>query len=60
MIPALFLRQIIASAFPDHSWMETTVRYLVYVLLCAALILTVNSGVLYTVRAARILSSKGE
>jgi CDP-diacylglycerol--glycerol-3-phosphate 3-phosphatidyltransferase len=60
LIPALFFRQIIASAFPEHSWMETSVRYLVYGLLVVVLILTVNSGVLYTVRAAKVLGSKGE
>jgi CDP-diacylglycerol--glycerol-3-phosphate 3-phosphatidyltransferase len=59
-IPALFLRQIVASAFPAAPRLETAVRYLAFALLGVALLLTVYSGVLYTVRAAKILGSRGE
>ena len=59
-IPALLFHQVMLAAFPDYPWMEEASRYLAYALLALTLTLTVYSGYLYVVRAARILIRGGE
>lgn len=54
-LPAIFLFKIVQQQFPGVSWAETGSYYLALVLIWAALILTVYSGLDYITRARRIL-----
>lgn len=61
-IPALFLRQVVMGLFPEpeYEWIERDVRWFAMSVLSIALLLTLYSGALYVVRAARILGSSEE
>ncbi len=59
-IPALFLRQFVRASYLGDPWLETYVAYFTTAILALALLLTVYSGILYILRAARILMADGE
>lgn len=59
-IPAIFFRQVLAAGFPEVAWPECAVRYLALGLIVVSVVLTFYSGVVYVIRAARILGADEE
>ena len=59
-IPAIFFRQVMVAGFPDVEWLELATRYLAIGWIIVSVALTFYSGVVYVIRAARILGAEEE
>ena len=59
-VPALFFHQVVSAGLPEFPWVERAARWLAVAVLAVTLVLTVYSGVIYVIRAARILSAGEE